>query len=75
MLHNLINEEIVFDYVNYKGEKSRRNAMIYGVLYGHNEWHKEDQFLLEGHDVGKQAYRTYAIKDMSNIVVITEENV
>ena len=31
------------------------------MYWGHTEWHKEDQFLMECFDLNKQAKRTYAL--------------
>ncbi|AKO95006.1 hypothetical protein BEH_07510 [Priestia filamentosa] len=63
----LKNTMIEFDYVNWRGEKSRRTAMVENVWYGSNEYHKEDQWLLEATDRDKQEIRLFAMKDMSNI--------
>lgn len=58
---------IEFDYINWKGEKGHRKAIIKGFYYGNTEYHKEDQWLLEAFDVEKGEDRVFAMKDMSNV--------
>jgi hypothetical protein len=61
---------IVFDYTNWKGETSKRKAMVKAFAYGSNEYHKEPQMMIIGLDLDKLKMRTYAILDMFNIEVI-----
>lgn len=58
---------IDFEYVNWKGEKGYRRALIKGFYYGNTEYHKENQWLLEAFDVDKKQDRVFAMKDMSNV--------
>lgn len=58
---------IEFDYVNWKGEKGHRRALIKGFYYGATEYHKEEQWLLEAHDLDKNEDRIFAMRDMSNV--------
>jgi predicted DNA-binding transcriptional regulator YafY len=58
---------VEFDYTNYKGETSKRRAQIVSLFFGSNEWHKEEQWLLEGFDMEKQQFRFFAMKDMKNV--------
>lgn len=51
-------------YKNYKGETGLRKIIPLGMYYGHNEYHKEDQWLLKVWDLDKWAYRDYALKDI-----------
>lgn len=48
-------------YTNWKGETKERHVIPERVYWGHTEWHKEDQFLMECFDLNKQAKRTYAL--------------
>lgn len=59
--------DIEFDYVNWRGEHSRRKAVVRRVVFGANEWHKEPQFLLEAVCYEKIEVRYFAINDMKNI--------
>ncbi len=51
-------------YTNYKGITATREILPIEMLFGHTDWHKEDQWLLRAIDIGKQAERTFAIKDI-----------
>jgi len=57
-----------FDYTNWKGETSTRKAFIYGVEWGSNEWHKEEQWLLHALDEDKGETRYFAMRDIKNVV-------
>ncbi len=59
--------EIEFDYVNWKGVKGKRKALITSYHYGSNEWHKEEQWLMRASDYDKDEVRYFAMKDMSNV--------
>lgn len=63
------NDVIEFDYTNWKGEKGKRKALVRGVVWGSNEWHKEQQFLLRAIDMEKNDVRYFALKDMDNVEV------
>ena len=67
VVHHDITE---FDYVNWKGEKSKRQAEVNEYHYGSNEYHPEPQWLMSAYDLDKKALRTFALKDMSNVRVI-----
>ncbi len=58
---------IEFDYINWKGVKGRRKALVRNIYYGFSEYHPEEQWLLKGFDEKKQDMRIYAMKDMSNV--------
>lgn len=60
-------KRVSFTYKNYKGEVAERT--IYGerVWWGKTEYHPEPQWLLDGWDYARDAHRTFAMKDMTNI--------
>jgi hypothetical protein len=60
-------EVIEFDYVNWKGVKSKRKVKVGDLYFGSNEYHTEPQFLLHCYDLEKNKDRMFAIKDMSNV--------
>ena len=62
--------DVEFDYVNWKGEKSKRRARLLSFFYGSNEYHPEPQWLYSAYDLDKKKPRTFALKDMSNVRVI-----
>ena len=60
---------IEFDYVNYRGVEGKRKAKVLSIYNGETEYHHGVQMLLKGIDLDKNAERTYAVKDMNNIVI------
>lgn len=50
---------IEFKYTNWKGETRPRRAFVYGVEWGSNEWHKEEQWLLHALDEAKGESRYF----------------
>lgn len=53
-------------YTNWKGETAVRKILPVKLWYGHTEYHKEDQWLLNAIDQEKQAPRDFALKDIKN---------
>lgn len=53
-------------YTNYKGKTSIRKVIPKTIMFGHNEWHIEDQWLMLAFDVEKDADRTFALKDIKS---------
>jgi len=63
---------IEFDYTNWKGIKGKRSVVVYGFHFGSNEWHPEEQWLLKAFDQEKKDSRMFAMKDMSNVKIVTK---
>lgn len=59
-----ISKHVTIVYTNYKGITSVRDILPIKILFGSNEWHKEDQWLMEAVDIEKNAPRTFAMKDI-----------
>ncbi len=59
-------KQVTIVYTNYKGVTGERVIIPIEILYGHTDWHKEDQWLLRAFDVAKQAERTFAVKDIKS---------
>jgi Predicted transcriptional regulator len=57
-------------YTNYKGKTAIRRIIPKSIMFGHNEWHKEDQWLMIAFDLDKEADRTFAMKDIKSWYVI-----
>lgn len=55
---------VEFDYVNHRGERGRRRAILTGLRFGSTAWHPEPQWLLDGIDLGRGEARTYALSDV-----------
>ena len=66
-------EFITFTYTNWKGKKAQRKALMKSLYWGSNEWHPQEQWLVRGFDLDKQAMRTYALKDMSKLQFCEEQ--
>lgn len=58
---------MIFDYVNYRGEKSSRRVRHPSIEFQSTDWHPEQQWILHGFDLDKSLFRSFAMKDMSNI--------
>lgn len=56
------------NYKNYKGETSIRTIIPAKVHYGHTDYHKEDQWLMDVWDVDKDAPRTYSMMDIIEFI-------
>lgn len=59
-----------FDYINYRGEASRRTARMINIKYGNTPYHPEDQFIFTAFDIEKNANRDFAMRDMRNITAV-----
>jgi len=55
-------------YKNWKGEVGIRTIIPLKVLYGHTDFHKTDQWLMEVWDIDKDAPRTYAMLDIVEFI-------
>ena len=60
------NQAVTIVYTNYKGVTGIRHIIPISITFGHNEWHKEDQWLLIAFDLDKEAERTFAMKDIKS---------
>lgn len=57
-------DQLVFEYVNWKGDKAVRRVKPLEIWYGHTEWHPDDGWLLKAVDLDKNAERNFAVKDI-----------
>jgi len=55
--------KVEIDYTNWKNERAFRRIPI-NVYYGSNEFHPEQQWLMEATDLDKNALRCFAMKDI-----------
>jgi hypothetical protein len=63
-----------FDYLNYRGEYSRRTARMSSMYLGSNEYHRDTQWIMVGIDLEKSQERHFAVLDMTNLKVIEGGN-
>ena len=59
-------KQVTIVYTNYKGVTGTRKIVPIEILFGHTDWHKEDQWLLRAFDIQKNAERTFAVKDIKS---------
>lgn len=57
-------DDVVIDYTNHRGERSKRWIRPIGIMFGASEWHPTQQWILRAYDHGKAAMRSFAIKDI-----------
>lgn len=57
-------EVVEIDYTNWRGERSVRRIKPLRLFFGKTEHHVTDQWLLDAFDYGKDAERTFSIKDV-----------
>jgi predicted DNA-binding transcriptional regulator YafY len=55
-------------YTNWKGETASRRIIPMSVRWGSNEYHPEAQWLVEGYDVDKAEYRTFALAGILEVL-------
>jgi predicted DNA-binding transcriptional regulator YafY len=51
-------------YTNWEGKTAIRHILPQKFWYGHNKWHKEDQWILTAWDLDKDAERTFPMKEI-----------
>lgn len=64
------NRIITFLYTNHRGEETKRRLLVKELQCGYNDYYPTTQFLLNGYDLDKKAYRSFAL---SNIVASSVE--
>ena len=55
---------VIIDYTNYRGERAERRISPIMIYFRATEHHPEPQWLLDAHDLDKDAGRTFAMKDI-----------
>lgn len=61
-------ETLKVKYKNWQGKVGIRTIVPARVYYGHTDYHKEDQWLMEVFDIDKDAPRTYALMDILDFI-------
>lgn len=56
---------VLIGYTNWKGVFRRRQIRPIRMYWGSTPWHPESQYLLEAHDLEKDAIRSFAMQDIS----------
>jgi hypothetical protein len=52
-------------YTNWRGETRWREVAPVCMHFGATDWHPEPQWLMAAFDLGKSAFRDFAMKDVS----------
>ena len=55
-------------YKNYRGEESERQIIPLQIYFGSTEFHPKDQWLMKVWDCDRNDYRTYAFKDIKQVL-------
>ncbi len=55
---------LIFEYVNWKGERAIRKVKPITIWYGETDFHKGKQWFLKALDLDKNAERDFALKDV-----------
>jgi predicted DNA-binding transcriptional regulator YafY len=55
------NQAVTIDYTNWRGERAVRQVVPWELVWGSNEWHPAEQWLLRAYDVAKKETRTFAM--------------
>jgi predicted DNA-binding transcriptional regulator YafY len=55
---------VTIRYRNHRGEVSLRHISPHEIRFGATVWHPEKQWLLDAWDLGKEARRTFAMRDI-----------
>jgi predicted DNA-binding transcriptional regulator YafY len=59
-----MNEEVLIDYTNYRGERSWRKIRPNRIAFENSEFHSDTQWILHALDIDKNVFREFAIKDI-----------
>lgn len=70
-----MSDHVTIEYTNYRGERGRREIIpIQTTLrFSSTEFHPEQQWLMDAFDVKKEAYRTFAMKDIHSWTPVNAE--
>lgn len=61
---SLADRVVAIRYTNYRGETSTRRIIPLRVRFAASEWHPTPQWLMDAFDIGKDAERSFALKDI-----------
>lgn len=62
MMHVFLpGQRLLFDYVNHRGEASKRDVIFKGLDYGENEFYTGPQWFVRCFDIAKGADRSFAL--------------
>lgn len=59
-------DTVQISYTNWRGETAIRTIKPLEIWFGSTQWHKEEQWLLKAIDLGKNAERDFALKEIKD---------
>lgn len=62
---------VVIDYTNHAGERRKRQVRPQEIVFRSTPHHPEAQWILQAHDVEKDARRSFAMKDIHSWEPVT----
>ncbi|WP_017998110.1 hypothetical protein [Paracoccus sp. N5] len=57
-------QELVFEYKNWRGELSVRRVLPLKIWFGASTWHPEEQWFMQAKDLDKSEVRDFALVDI-----------
>jgi predicted DNA-binding transcriptional regulator YafY len=66
---------LTFDYVNHRGEASRRRARPVRVWFGRSDFDEGEHWFVRCFDLDRQADRDFVLCKMANITEVADEAV
>jgi predicted DNA-binding transcriptional regulator YafY len=57
-------QSVYIVYTNWENKTAIRHILPQKLWFGHNEWHKEDQWILTAWDLDKDAERTFPMNEI-----------
>lgn len=57
-------QELAFQYKNWRGEFAIRRVIPKKIWFGESEWHEGNQWFLQAFDIEKSEIRDFALLDM-----------
>lgn len=64
--HKELTVEVIIRYTNHRGETRDRRVAPLFIHFSKSEWHPETQWMLDAHDVEKDAIRSFALSDIQS---------
>ena len=59
-----MNDKVIIQYTNWKGETGERAIQPLELWFGSTEYHPDEQWLLRAIDIAKNEERNFAMKDV-----------
>lgn len=64
---------VEFRYENYEGKMGIRNVLVKGFFYGETAYHPMPQLFLCGFDIDKSVNRDFAVNDIYEMTIKSQE--